>query len=321
MRARVVGLTLVGLGGCALAVALLVRTWLAPSPQELALDDSFETVVVGEATYLDPADLVERTGTEVSLSVRVRGDAASGDAGDDTAVWVSEATASDADGTLISTSTTVACLDRRSAQSVACAAQSVDGEPADLAGLTVAFPPDTQPRDHPLWDATVRQELPARYAGTEEVRGLAVYRFEQEVPEQVVDTVTVPGTLFGGDDGTLPAEVVHSSTRTLLVEPVSGVVVSAEEAPRTVLRDAGGRPGPVLLAGSFRSSDASEADGAARAQEVLDRVSLTGTVLPWSLGGTGVALTALGVVLVARSRPATAPQVEDEPVRVPVPAA
>ncbi len=322
MRARVVGLTLVGLGGCALAVALLVRLWLAPAPEELALDASFETVAVGEATYLDPAGLVPRTGTDVSLSVRVRGDAASGDADGDTAVWVSEATTSDGDGTLIATSTTVACLDRRSAGAVACAAGSVDGEPVDVTGLTLAFPPDTPQRDHDVWDGTVRQSLPARFTGTAEVGGLEVYRFEQEVPEQVVGSVTVPGALFGEDDGgTVAADVVHSNARTLLVEPASGVVVSSEEDPRTVLRGPGGSSGPVLLAGTFRSSDESVADGVARAQEVLDRRSLTGSVLPWTVGGAGAALLVLGVLLVARSRPAATPSVEDEPVRVSVPTA
>ncbi|MGY1741852.1 DUF3068 domain-containing protein [Blastococcus sp. SYSU D01050] len=321
MRARVVGLTLVGLGGCALAVAVLLRVWLAPQPQELALDEDFRTVAVGEVAYLDPVTLRPRTGAEVSVTVDVRGDAASGDADGDTAVWTARSTTSDADGTLVSTTTTVACLDRRTAQARACAAGSVDGRPADVEGLVLAFPPGTGQRDHDIWDGAVGAALPARYAGTEQFRGLVVYRFEQEVPEQVVDSVTVPAALLGLPAGTVPADVVHAGSRTLLVEPVSGVVVSAEERPSTVLRGADGRPGAVLLAGTLRSSEESVADGVARAREVLDRQELLGTVLPWSLGGTGLALAALGALLVARGRPAPAPHVDDEPARVAVPAA
>ncbi len=193
MRARVVGLTLVGLGGGALAVAVslgtvLAGTWSAAAPAELALDESFSTVAAGEVTYLDPASLTLRTSDDVSLTVRIRGDAASGDADGDTAVWVAESVTSDGDGTLVSTTTTVACLDRRSAEAADCAAESVDGEPADVRGLTVAFPPDTPRADAEVWDGTVGEALPARFAGTERFDGLEVHRFEQEVPEQVVGT-------------------------------------------------------------------------------------------------------------------------------------
>lgn len=323
MRARVVGLALVGLGGCALAVAVLVGTWLAAAPPELALDESYRTVAAGEVTYLDPASLTVRTGDEVTVSVLVRGDAAAGDADADTAVWAARSSTADADGTLVATTTTVACLDRRSAQAQQCAAASADGEPAQLSGLVLAFPPGTPARDLDVWDGTTGQALPARYAGTEVFRGLEVLRFEQAVPEQVVETVTVPAPLLGGDAGAgpLPAEVVHRNSRTLLVEPASGVVVSTEENPVTVLRGLDGTPGAVLLSGTLTTTEESAGDAAARARQVLDRERLTGTVLPWTSGGAGVALTALGVLLVIRSRPAAAPQVEDEPVRVPVPTA
>ncbi|SEO44204.1 porin PorA family protein [Trujillonella endophytica] len=334
MRARVVGLTVVGLGGCALAVALLAGTWPTPSPEELALDESFETVATGEGSYLDPADLVPRTGAELSRSVRVSGDEDTGDADDDTVVWTAQTTTSDADGTLIDTGVTIACLDRRTAEAQPCAAESVDGEPVDVAGLTVAFPPDTQRRDHDVWDGAVRQALPARFAGTDEVRGLAVLRFEQEVPEQAVATVAVPGEWFGpapdadadddaaADDdepaGDLSADVLHSGTRTLLVEPVSGVVVTAEESVLTVLRAPDGRAGPVLLSGTFRSTDATVADAVARARQALDRQDGMDDGLRWALGGTGLALVVLGALLAVRSRPATAQPGEDEPARVPV---
>lgn len=326
MRARVVGLTVVGLGGCAVAVALLSSLWPAPSPEELALDDSFETVATGEGTYLDPVALEPRTGAGMTLSVQVRGDDVSGDADADTAVWTIRTTTRGTDGAPIATGVTVTCLDRRSAEAVPCAAESVDGVPVELAGLTVAFPPGTPRTDLDVWDPTARQSLPARFVGTEEVRGLEVYRFEQEVPEQGVGSVNVPGDWFppaedADDDeagADVPADVVHSGTRSLLVEPVSGVVVSSEESPLTVLRAPDGRQGPVLLSGTFRSTDRSIADAVARAQEAIDRQDGIGSGVRWTLGGTGLLLLVLGALLAARSRPAAAQPGEDEPARVPV---
>jgi hypothetical protein len=321
MRAGVVGLTSVGLGGAAVAVSLLLPPFL-DAPAELDPDASFETVSAGEVTYLDPATLTPRTGAEVSTSVRVRGDADAGDADADTVVWLVETTTADADGTLVATGTTTACLDRVGARGTACAVEAVDGRPTEIRGLVLAFPPDTPQRDHEVWDGTVGAPLPARFAGTEELRGLEVHRFEQEVPEQVVGTVTVPGGLVGAGAVPLPAEVVHATSRTLLVEPVSGVVVSAVESPRTRLRGLDGTPGAVLFAGTLASTEESVDEQVARAREVLDRAALTGTVLPWSIGGTGGALVVLGaVLLLVGRRAAPAPQVEDEPARVAVPTA
>jgi DUF3068 family protein len=321
MRVRVVGLVLVGLAGCALAVAVLARAWLLPSVDELPLAPSFQTVAVGDdVTYLDPATLTQRTSDEVSISVRVRGDARSGDAGEDTAVWGYEATTSDGDGTLITTTTEVLCLDRRSAEAVDCATES-DDQRTDVRGLAATFPPGTQARDHDVWEGTVRQALPARFAGTERLRGVLVDRFEQAVPERVVDTFAVPGSLLGSDEETVTADVVHGNTRTLWVEPVSGVVVSSEESPVTVLRGPDGGVGPVLLDGTFRASEETVDDALARAADVRDRLGLRGTVVPWTAAGLGAVLLAGGLLLVVRSRSAAARSGEDEPVRVPVPTA
>jgi hypothetical protein len=322
MRARAVGSALVGLGVVALAVAVLGPVQLAASPVELAADESYETRAAGsDVSYLDPVTLTPRTGAEVTVSVRVRADASSGDADDDTAVREYETTTADGDGTLISTTSTTVCLDRRTAAAVDCPVESVDGTRADVRGLTLAFPPGTEERDHDVWDGTVGQALPARFAGTERFRGLTVQRYEQEVPEQVVGAVTVPGAVLGAPaEPALPAQVLHRGSRTLLVEPVSGVVVSTEESPRTTLRGPDGVPGAVLLSGTFTSTGQTVDAAVARAREVLDRRDLLGTVVPWAAGVGGLLLAGAGSVLVVRGRPAAPAAEEDEPAPVPVPA-
>ncbi len=88
-----------------------------------------------------------------------------------------------------------------------------------------------------------------------------------------------------------------------------------------MLRGADGTAGAVLLAGTLTTTDGSADDAVGRAREVLERQELTGTVLPWTLAGAGAVLVVLGVLLVVRRRPAAAPPPEDEPARVPVPAA
>ncbi len=329
MGARVAGLTLAGLGAATLAVAVLVPVLggAAGSPAQggrLLLEEDYDAVGEGAGvTFLDPVTLEQRTGESVSVSVRVRGDADSGAADEDTAVRVQDITTSAADGTLISTTTTTVCLDRQTAEAVDCALASVDGEPTDIRGLTVAFPPEAPERDLVLWDGTAGASFPARFEGTERFRGVEVQRYEHVVPEQVLRSVTVPGALVGSAEERSPADVVYSTTRALLVEPVSGVVVSTEELPLTALRSSDGTPGAVLLGGVFRTSEQSVTDALARAQEVVERRDADGGTGPWAwvAGGAGLVLLAFGGLLVARSRALPAEQAEDGAVRQPVPVA
>ncbi|SDE98640.1 Protein of unknown function [Blastococcus aurantiacus] len=322
MRTRVVGLAVMGLGGLAVVAAVTADAWVPLSPAELRLDEDLATESIGQQVrYLDPAQVAEVTGEEVTVSVRVRGDEDTGAADDDTAVWQYVSETDDANGTLIATSTTLVCLDRRSAEAVNCVGESIDGEPVDVRGLTLRFPADTQQRDYDLWDTTARQPFPARYVGAEQLDGLRVYRFEQEVPEQVVRSVPVPGRLVGDDAVEIEAEVVHTSSRTVLVEPVSGVVVSEEESPVTALRGPDGAAGAVLLAGTFHWSEASVDDAIDRAEQVRDDRGDLRTGVRWAASSTGAALLATGALLALRRNPAQPDDAQDEPVRVPVPSA
>ena len=313
MRARIVGLTLVGVGALAVAAAVPAGSWSPLLPADLPLDERSATQLVGEqVTYLDPATLEARTSEDVTVSTTVRGDDYTGDADDGTAVWEVVSTVDDADGTLIATTTTVACLDRRTAEAVDCVTESVDGERVDVQGLAVRFPSGTARRDYPVWDAAARQAFPARFAGAESFRDLQVYRFEQEVPAQVIGSVPVPDNP--------PTEIVHSATRSWLVEPVSGVVLQAQDSPVTVLRGPDGSAGATLLAGTFTTSEGSVDDAVALAGDVrADRGSLR-TAVTWGAAGTGAALLLAGGLLVARSRTTRTDPAEDEPVREPVPA-
>ncbi len=326
MRARVVGVAVIGLGGLAVAASLTAHSWVPLTPADLRLDESSEVTAEGrQVGYLDPVTLAPVTSDDVSVSVRVRGDEDAGDADEDTAVWEYVSETDDANGTLIATSTTVVCLDRRTAEAESCVVGSVDGERVELSGLTVRFPADTEQRDYDVWDTTARESFPARYVGAERLDGLQVYRFEQEVPEQVIRTAPVPGALVGSPEAEIPAEVVHSSSATLLVEPVSGVIVSVEERPVTALRAVDGTPGAVLLSGSFRTTDDAVDDAVGLAGEIADDRATLRSAVQWAAAAAGAALLALGALLLLRRRPTPAGShpdpAQDEPTRVPVPSA
>jgi len=319
MRRRAVGLTSVGLGCAALAGAVLVPAGSAAPVVELPLE-AYETVAEGsDVAFLDPVTLQQRN-EDVSVSVRVRADADSDPAQEDVGVWVYDTTTRAADGTLIATTTTTACLDRRTAEAADCAFEAVDGRPTDVRGLTLHFPPGTPERNVGLWDGTVEAPFRARFVGSERLRGIEVQRYESVVSERVVGTVTVPGALVGSAEPTAPADVVHSAARALLVEPVSGVVVSVDEIRLTVLQAPDGAPGTVLLGGAFRPSEESVTSAVARAREVLERRDVAGDVVPWVAGSAGLILLGLGAALL-RSRALPTGEAADDAARAPVLAA
>lgn len=321
MGARVAGRTLAGVGGVVLAVAVLATAASGSPAPVLPLDEAYETVVEGsDVTLLDPVTLEQRTGQEVSVSVRVRGDADAGPADDDTAVRMSDTTVRTADGTLLSTSTTTACLDRRTVEAVDCPLEAVDGRRTDVRGLTLAFPPAAPVQDQRMWDDTAQASFPVRFLGTERFRGLEVERFEHQVPEQVLRSVTVPGPMVGSGEPTAQADVLYATTRSLLVEPVSGVVVATEDIRLTRLRAADGTLGAVLLGGAFASSEESVTDAVARARAAIGRQDDAGGSFPWVAAGAGVVLLVAGGLLVSRGRALPVEQGPGGPVRHPVPA-
>ncbi|MGY1605757.1 DUF3068 domain-containing protein [Geodermatophilus sp. SYSU D00700] len=304
MRRRVLGLVLLGLGGLCLGAALAVRLFLAPALVSLPLDQEATSEASDDAaTYLDLGELQEVRGP-ITARLTVQGDPSADEASDDVAVWNYGTAITDEDGELVTAPTEVVnCLDRDTAASVGCDARSINGEPVDIEGLTLTFPFDTEQRDYDLWNNSVREAVPARYDGEDEVEGVEVYRFVQSIPETVISQVEVPGTLAGESSGdTVTADVVYSSEREILVEPVSGKIVRSVEQPVTVLRGPSGDDGVTVLAADLGPSEEGVRTAAEGAAETRDQITLVQRTLPLALAGLGAVLLVAGVLLFLRSR-------------------
>jgi hypothetical protein len=304
MRGRAVGLGLLRLGAFLLAAALAVKVFLVPTMVRLPLDQTGSTTVSDEdATFLDMKVLEEQQGF-AQANVKVQGDPAAEDAGDDVAVWVSGTTITDEDGELVAPPTeSTVCLDRRTAESVPCDAAQINDEPADIEGLTVTFPLGTEARDYDVWNSNVGAAVTARYVGEEEVEGVSVYRFEQSIPDTVIDEREVPSQLAGGSaSGNVTADVVFSNDRMLLVEPTSGKIVKVTENPVTVLRGPDGATGVTILSAEFAPEDSAVRKSVAEAADLRKQITLIRSVVPWSLAGLGLLLGVVGVVLLVPGR-------------------
>jgi hypothetical protein len=306
MRGRAIGLGLLGLGAFLLAGALAVRLFLEPALVKLPLDQEASPTAVGtDISFFDIGKQKQLSGLDADVRQKVQGDASSSAASDAVAVWNFGSTITDTDGTLLNAGTYRVCIDRRAAVAVDCDVDNVDND-ADVSveGLTLTFPFGTEKRTYDVFNSTAKKAFPATFEGVEKINGLEVYRFEQSIPETVIKTTEVPAAMAGGDatDGDVEADVVYTNERTIWVEPTSGVIVTAEEHPDTVLRGPDGSTGVTLLAGDFAGDDDTIAAGVERAEDTRGKIAMVKTVLPLSLAGLGVLLLIVGVLLVRRGR-------------------
>ena len=303
MRRRAIGLSLLGFGAVLLGAALAVQLFVVPTMVRLPLDQTGSTTVSDEnASYFNQEDLEQREGY-VEANVDVQGDPLADEAGDDVAVWHAGTAITDENGDIVTPPTTiVTCLDRKTAESVACDSARLNKEPAEIEGLTVTFPLGTERRDYEVWNSNAGAAFPAEYVGEEELDGLPVYRFEQAIPEQVIDQREVPSSFAGGTgSGNVTADVVFSNDRTLLVEPTSGSIVKVTENPVTQLRGPDGATGITILSAELVPSDEQVQEKVAAASDSRSQINLVRGTLPLVLLVVGIALVALGLFLLLRA--------------------
>jgi hypothetical protein len=319
MQRRTVGLVLLGIGAFAVAAALCVRLVLAPEIIVLPLDQTGSSVATGTGvTVFYPSDLTERSNVSVRAGRDVIGDPDAPGTGPDVAVWTATSQVTDTAGALISVTEDRVCINRHTAESVRCVSERLNGDNRVAHnGLAYTFPFNTQQQDYDFFDTTARQAFPARFMGEEEIQGTRVYRFEQTVPETVIEQRQVPGRLVGGAEGTdLWADRVYSNMRTIWVEPTTGIIVNGQEEVRQVLRARGtGTEGVTLLEGTLAFDDATIAAGLARAADANSGINLLTLWLPIGLGVVGAAGLIVGIVLVRRGRGEPAPSVSRHAAR------
>ena len=309
---RTLGYALVCLGVLALALAPLLR-WYA-YPRIAVVDDtvaeSGENVVtltsVGEdVTVLDialvAAGEAEATRVTTVTSERtVRPDRVAGT--DDVAVWDSRVSTTDAEGSELSGFTERIAFDRRTSELVEGFEQYYQptgsaAEPVavERSGYYLRFPFDTQRVDHDVWDPTLQDSRPATFEGEEEIDGLGVYRFVQEVEATDVAEVQVPGRLVGASEAAVAARRMYATTRTLWVEPATGAIVRARDEPDVYL-DFQGQRGPTVLQGTLEYADDTVAANVERYEPRARTLTLVHTVGP--IAGIVFGLVSVGVAAV-----------------------
>jgi hypothetical protein len=309
--ARRVGFVLVFVGLFLLFFGLFVRVYAYPRLKKAPLDQYSQPVATGTGSYFNrsPDKLRQIDGAQLRNLRTVRGDVKAGS--DEVAVWDSfNSTVDTADQGVITATQERIALDRVTGQSVQCC-----GENPRHQGLTLKFPFDTQKTTYQFWDGPAQRALPAAFTRTERINGVTVYRFEQRIDQLDIGDQDIPGTLAGEPDTpSVSTDIVYSNVKTLWVEPVTGIIVKAQQDVTQVLRTPGGEQVLTLIDAVLTYDEATVDTNAREATKGINDLRIVSTILPIAALALGLIALAAGLVLlrspegrrVARGEPSPA---------------
>lgn len=300
---RVLSLGLVAIGVFALVLGLMLRFHAYPRLALVPLNQQSESVSTGEnMTVFYPSTLTQESGVQVTATRVVRGDPDAPEAkpDGDVMVWNVGVVIEDTDGTVVSASVDHLCLDRQTNEAVQpCAGEGIkdsgDGsritaaDAVEHSGLSYKFPFNAEKRDYQYFDNSTKQAETMRFDSEEEIEGVNTYKFVQKVPLTKLEDREVPGSLVGQPDvPTVTAERFYENTRTVWVEPYSGIIVKGQEDVEQTLRDRNGQVHVTLFSGTLGFTEETIADAAADAEDARSQLRLVRTVGPLVLVIFGV---------------------------------
>ena len=310
---RFLGPVLLGAGVFLLVLAGMLRFYVADKLVVTPIDQYAQSVAPGPGTYFDSATLQARTGDLVATRT-LKADVPASD--DHTAVWDVSVVLTTGDGTFVRASVDRVATDRRTAESVNCCGEAVDSEPVRHTGVSYKFPFDTKKQDYTFWDPNARMGAPAKFVSEEKIQGLTTYKFLERIEPTQIRTQTVPGTLIGETAPSVQAPVFYSNTRTVWVEPRTGIIVKGNDQSLTTLRNAAGEDKLTVLQYDLTFNEATQKQQADLAKDNITSIRLVtfwGPLLGLLLG---LILIAAGLVVMRATDKATGSEQHEEPVPV-----
>lgn len=257
MRRLIGGISL-GLGIALLALGLLARPVLYDRLATVPLDQKSTSVSTGanmEALHVHKGDdgsprYDKLTGVTIKSTREVRGipGAVKGPHRDTTAFWQTGVTSEalgvgkltfSEEGVSFNRETGVAtncCGDFKSAGDLDDPEKTV---PVEHKGLFFKFPFGVEKKTYSWWDGDLGRATDIKYVRDDSLFGTDTYVFEQVIPQTEVATREVPAAIFGGT-GNTTAKATYANTRTLWVEPNTGVIIKGQEVlDRALVSDLG----------------------------------------------------------------------------------
>ena len=334
MKHRAIGAVLFGVGGLLLALAaglvFVVTPALAKLPYDLDPSTSVAEATNAEFLQINDGSIKINNGTLKStvLVTPLAKETAdlTGDLDGKAVVWQVGQTVERVDNSqLVSAYGAQLALDR-----VSGAAQEWNGQWLDdtgeqdkgikFAGQIYKFPFNTEKKDYQIFDRDLRAVRDAKFAGTENIKGIETYRFEQVITDEPLNLGTdrLTPLLATFAPGATDGKVVYSNQRTVWVDPVTGSFIKVREVQKKVLTPNVGAP-TTLLNADFAYNDATITASADRAKDSRDSLRLLSVYAPIGLVVLGLVLLVGGVLVGRRASAAVAAEARhraDAPTRV-----
>ncbi|MFI6256513.1 DUF3068 domain-containing protein [Micromonospora zamorensis] len=202
----------------------------------------------------------------------------------------------------------------------------------NYSGQIYKFPFGAGKRDYQVFDRDLKRAVPAKFIGTEKIKGIEAYRFEQRIENEVLNTpeASLKPLLGRFAPGATSGQIVYSNTRTLWIDPVTGSYVNVREQQNKELRPDTGTA-TVLLDADFNYNDDTVSRSVETVKDNRFKIGLISFWGPIAAGVLGLIALVVGVWLVTRTNdgaarhradPAVAPgadptqtRVDQEPVR------
>lgn len=258
---------MIGFGAFFLTMALLMRFYAYPKLAVIPDDQNTQqTVTDDHATYFDADKVRSGEGKIITKATVVADEAlskkASKEVGKDVIVinmWQSTDNVDEKGATHappMDAMTQRVAIDRSSGEAVRWSGNMLNDKPATFEGQTIKFPFNvSKSTTYKYWDSTLGKAFPVSYAGEEKIDGMKTYKFTQSVPKTKFRTMDVPGEVFGKPKGSQIADRYYENSRTLWVDPITGVMMKLQEKQHQTLEIPNASPVNAMTTTSTMTDD------------------------------------------------------------------
>jgi hypothetical protein len=295
---RIASLVLLALGVALIVAAPMLRFYVYPNLAKTPINQYAESIAPGTGTVFDPVTLTERHDVALVAHRRLRGDVVA--SSDNVGVWDESVVLSDGSGKMVNTTVDRVAWDRKTAEAVNCCGEAVDGVPTKHKGLSYKFPFNTKKTTYQFFDTTAKAASAMVYKSQERIKGLTVYRFQQRVEPVQIGVLEVPGNLVGSTEASVVSPRFYDNTRTVWVEPRTGVIIKGQEQQHQVLRDASGADKTTLVGVTLTFNDLTQTRQANLAKKGIRDIRNASLYGPLAALIVGLILTGLGAALLRR---------------------
>ncbi|OZC56369.1 hypothetical protein CH289_06525 [Rhodococcus sp. RS1C4] len=316
---RILALVLVGLGAFLLVAAILIPTYTVPRLEKTPLDLEVTTVSTGTGSVLNAASLAAgraQVDENVNLVSQRFVTTEEPSNADDITVQAGQTlrrTDKQGDTGLLTASVDRVTLDRVSSEPVENPIGTIQvqgdkpAEEVPHTGLQYKFPFNAEQKAYPFFDINARASQDIDFVEETEINGTPVYKYEQTVgPVDLsgvvnlpTNKVTLPAETWGVEGGEAPVTMTrwYENTRTVWVEPKTGVIVDGEEQIHQYYSRTAGQPEVDVLNAPIKFDENTVEYQIQRAKDGQDQLSTFGRTVPIIAGILGVIALIAGIVL------------------------